>query len=312
MSATVGTNSRRPMRSTVPAWRAATDPDDLREYDRFGPWIDRVTEAVDMPRRYRPWWPELSDARYLLKVPRSYDRAQIRPGMDLYESVIAVFPDKLCILNAHPTEVVRRDVARDEVVATVRYNNLLIGRWTMLLADSSEVAVDFNSVSGATIAEVDGYLMSHASDRLPCRVPPAAPTEDHFFQTVVATLNAAADQPVRTIHVEEPRQSCRSERHRRRHSAGMMVLASPDDLVIVNRDRAVRPGFRRANYASNIVRIPFRLMTSFDIRRPGVTVPPAFSHLEVTCDRQVISQPCLTSPDAVADLLIDHGVPTRE
>ena len=298
------------MKSTMPAWRAATDPDDLREYDRFGPWIDRVTEAVDMPRRYRPWWPELSAARYLLKVPRPYDRSQIRPGMDLYESVIAVFPHKLCILNAHPTEVVRRDVARDEVVATVRYNNLLIGRWTMLLGDTSTVSVDFNSVSHATIAEVDGYLMSHASDRLPCLLPPAVPTEDHFFQTIVATLNAAADEPVRTIHVEEPGRSCRSERHRRRHAAGMMVLASSDDLVIVNRDRAVQPGFRRANYASNILRIPFRLMTSYEVRRPVDTSPPGFSELVITCDRQIIAQPCLTSPDAVEDLLAEHGVPT--
>ena len=91
----------------------------------------------------------------------------------------------------------------------------------------------------------------------------------------------------------------------------MMLLASPDDLVIVDRDMATRPLFRRANYASNIRRIPFRLMTGFSIRRAGGSSPPAFSQLVVTCDRQVISQPCLEPVDAVARLLAEHGVPDQ-
>jgi hypothetical protein len=297
------------MTSTMSAWRAAVDPDDLREYDRFGPWIDRVTDAADMPRRFRPWAQELSSARYVLKVPRSYDRAQVRPGMDLYESVIAVFADKICVLHAKPTEIVRRDVARDEVVATVRYSNLLIGRWSMLLSDASTFTVDFNNVSHATIAEVDQYLMSHASDLLPQRLSTDVRPQYHFFKSVVSALNAEMDEPVRTIHVEEPGQSCRNERNRRRRSAGMMVLASTDDLVIVNRDMAAQPRFRRANYASNVLRIPFRLMTSFDVRTPLDTFPAGFSQLVITCDRQVITQPCLYRPDAVANLLSEQGVP---
>jgi hypothetical protein len=247
----------------------------------------------------------------VLKVPRSYDRAQVRPGMDMFESVIAVFPDKLCVLHAYPSEIVRRDVARDEVVATIRHSNLLIGRWSMLLADASTLSVEFNNVSHSTIAEVDQYLMSHASDRLPQRLPTALRPQYHYFKSVLATLDEEMDEPVQTIHVEEPGQPCRSERHRRSRSSGMMVLASTDDLVIVNRDMAVQPGFRRANYASNILRIPFRLMTSFDIRRPAETSPAGFSQLMITCDRQVITQPCLARPDTVTALLAEHGVPAQ-
>lgn len=289
-------------------WRATADPDDLREYDRFGPWIDRVTEAVDVPRRFRPWWQELSSARYVLKVPRPYDRAQVRVGMDLYESVIAVFPDRLCVLNAHPCQIIRRDVARDDVVATIRHSNLLVGKWSLLLADASAVTMEFNNVSHTTIAEVDRFLLRPESGSVPARLAAVHP-EDHFFRSVVATLNAGATQPVQPIHVEEPGQQCLTERGRRRRSAGMMVLASPDDLVIVNRDMATRPRFRRANYASNILRIPFRLMTGFEIRSDGESSSPTFSQLVITCDRQVITQPCLTRPDAVAALLMEHAVP---
>jgi hypothetical protein len=297
------------MQSTMSGWRAAADPDDLREYDRFGPWIDRVTEAMDMPRRFRPWWPELSAATYLLKVPRSYDRAQVRVGMDLYESVIAVFPDRLCFLRAEPSEIVRRDVARDEVVATVRHSNLLIGRWSLLLADGSAVAMEFNNVSHTTIAEVDRFLLRPDGTSEPVRVSAVRPT-DHFFRSVVATLNAGSTEPVRPVHVEEPGRPCLTDRGRRRRSAGMMVLDSVYDLVIVDRDMPTKPRFRRANYASNVLRIPFRLMTGVEIRWAGESSPPTFSQLVITCGSQVITQPCLVRPDPVRELLTERGVPT--
>ena len=298
--------------STMSDWRAAADPEDLREYDRFGPWIDQVTQAIDMPRRFRPWWPELSGARYLLKVPRPYDRAQVRPGMDLYESVIAVQPETLCVLSAGPTEVVRRDVARDELVATIQHHNLLVGRWSLLLSDGSSVDVTYNTVSSPTITQVDQYLMSRPSpgEWSQGSVSPLEPM-DLFFRSVCVDLKTREPAPVLPVHVEEPGQPCRTDRNRRRRSAGMMVLASPDDLVIFNRGISAQPLFRRANYASNTITIPFRRMTSFQIRTPEETSPPSFSQLVITCDQQVITQPCLAWPKPVAALLAARGVPAQ-
>ena len=89
-----------------------------------------------------------------------------------------------------------------------------------------------------------------------------------------------------------------------------MILASSEDLVIINRNRTVEPLFRRSNYAYNVTRVPFRRMTSFEIRRPEKTSPPSFTELVLTCHRTVITQAVLTSPDAVADLLAAHGVPS--
>lgn len=298
------------MTSIMSDWRAAADPDDLREYDRFGPWIDEIKDAVDMPRRFRPWWPELQAAAHLLKVPRPYDRAQIRPGMDLYESVIAVFPDTLCILRAESREVLRREVNRDEVVATVRYSNLLLGYWSLLLADGGRVEVEFNTVSQSTIADVDRYLMSPRLAADPHSVDAVRP-EDHYFQSVTAALNAGASAAIEPVHVEEPGQPCRDQRNRRRRTAGMMVLASHHDLIIFNRDMEARPLLRRANYASNIIRLPYRLMSSFEIRRPEPTSPPSFAQLIITCDRQVVRQSSIASFDSVATLLMAHGVPEQ-
>ena len=290
-------------------WRQAADPEDLREYDRFGPWIDRVTEGVDMPRRFRPWWPELSAAAHLLKVPRPYDRAQVRPGMDLYQAVIAVFPDGLVYLDATGDDVHRRDVGLAGVVATRRHSNLLVGSWSLLLADGSALEIDFNTVSMSTIAQVDRYVLARRSDEAAAAVPAGVQPKEHLFLSIAAELNAAQDAPVRPIHTEESGRPCLTERGRRRRSFGMMVMASPDDLVIVNRDLAAQSLFRRANYASTIVTVPFRGMTSFAIVAPPPSTPPGFHTLAITCDRQVVSQPCLDRPAEVAALLAARGVP---
>lgn len=298
------------MTSTMPHWRAEVDPEDLREYDRFGPWIDHVRQLSDMPRRFRAWWPELGAARYLLKVPRSYDRSQVSPGMDLYESLIAVLPDQVCVLRADATRIVRRDVARDEIVASVHHTSLLTGRWSLLLADGGSLEVPFNSVSGSLISEVERFLMAGAGPTGdPTPVAWADPPRDHLSRSVIATLDAEEPNRFAPVHVEEPGRPCRNERNGRRRSAGMMALVSDDQLLIFNRDLMVQPLLRRPNFAINLVRVPFRAMTSFEVRLPEETSPPTFSQLVITCGRQAIVQPCLSPPHDVAAVLLARGVP---
>ena len=46
------------MAAKIPQWRAAVDPDDLAEYDAFGPWIGEVKAQPELPRRFGRWWPD--------------------------------------------------------------------------------------------------------------------------------------------------------------------------------------------------------------------------------------------------------------
>jgi len=298
----------------IPQWRAAADPDDLREYDTFGPWILEVTDPADLPRRFHPWWPELEGARHLLKVPRPIDRAKIKPGMDLYESVIAVFPDTVRVLRAAPgdSDVSSREASRRDVVATIMHTNLLVARWTLLLADGGAMEIEYNAVSHPTIAEVDRYVLSGDDGDVtpPARAatPPAAQPRNHFFGSLVLALNSGAADRVQPVYVDEPGQPCLNERGRRRRSAGAMILASLRDLVIIDRTRAAEALFRRPNYGYNVTRVPFRRITSYEIRSPEATSPSSFGELVLRCDRAVITQAVLTPPDAVADLLAAHGV----
>lgn len=298
-----------PSPTRVVDWRAAADPDDLREYDRFGPWIDRITAPADMPRRFRPWYGELSAATHLIKVPRNIDRAQARPGMDLYSVVLAVFADWLCLLRLDVGGVTRTDLPLEQVVATNVHSNLLIGRWSLLLADGTSLDLEYNTVSEKLVAELDRYVRHRpVTDEAPVSLLPSVRVSDHYFTTVVAERAATTDAPVQPIHVEERGRPCRDERLRRRVSTGLMLLETPTELVIVNRGAASRSRFRWANYASNVLTIPFETMTSYSVVRPTADPPGQFHRLVIGCDRQVVSQPCLVSPDAVATLLAARGV----
>ncbi|MCB0910154.1 MAG: hypothetical protein KDB60_00880 [Propionibacteriaceae bacterium] len=298
-----------PSPTRVVDWRAAADPDDLREYDRFGPWIDRVGALVDMPRRFRPWYSELSAATHLIKVPRNIDRAQARPGMDLYTVVLALFPDWLCMLRLDVGGVTRTDLPLEHVVATNVHSNLLIGRWSLLLADGTSLDLEYNTVSERRVAELDRYLRRRpAPDEPPVSLLPSVRVSDHYFTSLLAHRAAVTDEPVHPVHVEERGRACRDERLRRRVSTGLMLLETPTELVVVNRGAASRSRFRWANYASNVLTIPYGAMTSFSVVAPTDDPPGQFHRLVIGCDRHVVSQPCLVRPDAVATLLAARGV----
>ncbi|MEN0072591.1 MAG: hypothetical protein AAGC63_16550, partial [Propionicimonas sp.] len=90
----------------------------------------------------------------------------------------------------------------------------------------------------------------------------------------------------------------------------MMALATSDDLFLFNQGVTTQPLLRRQNFTSNIVRVPFRTITSYEVRGPQETTPPGFSQLVLTCGEQVILQPCLARPAAVESLLAQRAVPS--
>lgn len=301
------------MTTTVSAWRAAADPDELREYDRFGPWIEEVREFADLPKRFRPWWRTIETARTVLKIPRDYDRDQIRPGMDLYRALVVVYPDVLTVLAADGPEVLRRDLPIGHVVGSLRHTRLLDAHWTLLLVDGGQLSLPYNSVSAAVIADVEATLLDSAAggptaEALPDPVRP----RDHLFRTLVLELNAVRDDILVPLHVEDEGHPCRSERGRRRRTAGMMVLASARELVVVNRGVAVHPLVRRsANYACAVTTIPYRGITGAEFVAPEPSDPPRLGELRIACGQQVVTQPCLDRPDAVLGLLAGQEIPTR-
>ncbi|MCC6494813.1 MAG: hypothetical protein IT193_00990 [Propionibacteriaceae bacterium] len=300
-------------RKVTPAvdWRRAADPDDLKEYDAFGPWIDQVRSELAMPRIFQPWYPEFTDAEFLLKIPRDIDRSAARPGMDLYAAVLAVHKQGVCLLRNEDGHVTRQDAAWTQVVACGTYTNLLLARWSLLLSDGSAIHVRHNSVGTPTMAKVTQFVRArtvNGSEPLSQPALPPVPVPQDYFGSKLANLEWTFPAPVVPIHVEPRNRLCRDRRNRRRLSTGVMVVDTPRELVLVSCGEPVRPLFM-PNYATNVVIVPYGGLTSFDVVPPADGRPHTFSSLVLRSGRQELVQPCLDHPWAAVTALAARGVP---
>lgn len=119
---------------------------DTREYDLFGPWVDEVRTEEEVPRLYRRHRLDLAAARLVLKVPRDIARRDARPGMDLYDHLVALEPDRLTVLSR--TEGADRydlhQVAYADVVAIEDVVTLLDARVRVHSRDGHVVTMTYN------------------------------------------------------------------------------------------------------------------------------------------------------------------------
>jgi len=280
-------------------WRAAADPDDLREYDAFGPWIDPVRSAIGMPRVFRPWYPEFADAAFLLKIPRDVDRAQARPGQDLFAAVLAVHEGGVCQLRHVGGTVTREDATWEQVVACGTYTNLLLARWTLLLSNGSAIDVPHNSVGSDLMAKVTAHVRAHIaapSERSGQPDLPAVAVPQDYSASKLAELRRTFGAPVVAIHVEPKNRLCRSGRFGRRLSTGLMIVDTPEELVLVNGGEAAR-SFFAPNYATKVVVVPYSRLDSWAVT--ASTAGPDFRSLVLLAGQQVIEQHCLDHPAPV-------------
>ncbi len=299
---------QRARRAPKRDWRADADPEDLREYDAFGPWIDPVRTSIAMPRAFRQWYAEFADSAFLLKIPRDIDRAQARPGQDLFAAVLAVGERGVCQLRLLDGTVTREDATWEQVVACCTDTNLLLARWSLLLSNGSAMHVPHNSVGSALMAKVTTYVRariaapSQQSDQ-PAQAGVAVPQD--FSASKLAELKRTFPAPVVAIHVEQKNRLCRSGRFGRRLSTGLMVVDTSEALVLVSGGEPSRSIFT-ANYATRVLVVPYSRIDSWALT--AGSAGPDFRSLELRCGSQVIEQHCLDHPAAVIATLNRRGV----
>ncbi len=119
---------------------------DTREYDLFGPWVDEVRTEDEVPRLYRRHRLDLAAARLVLKVPRDIARRDARPGMDLYDHLVALEPSCLTVLSrsAGADGYGVRQVAYADVVAIEDVVTLLDARVRVHARDGGVVEMAYN------------------------------------------------------------------------------------------------------------------------------------------------------------------------
>jgi len=140
------------------------------EYDAFGPWVDPVRSADEVPPLYRDHPVDLAGSRLVLKVPRDIARRDATPDMDLYDHLLVLGPDRFTALSrraagdgsgtrargrgartaARGYDV--REVPYDQVAAVATSIDLLDGRLTVHALTGPPVAVRFSGSSADVVA----------------------------------------------------------------------------------------------------------------------------------------------------------------
>ncbi|MGV8907360.1 MAG: hypothetical protein ACOH1Y_00115 [Propionicimonas sp.] len=292
-------------------WRRAANPADLREYDAFGPWIEPIRSAADMPPAFSSHYAEHAGARFLLKVPRDEDRADLRPGMDLFAAVVAIHNEGVSVLRLDGGSVRTQLADWRQIVATTYTAELLVARWSLLLDEGTGIHLDHNSASGGGLRPAMECVQAciSAATSPGWRTPlPAVGVGDPFYTSALNRLRHQILPPVVPIHAERGNRLCRDQRGRPRLSNGVLLLDAPAELVIFSHGEPMRSKFFPSD-GSQLTRVPYERLTSFTVSPPPPHGRPSFHVLALRAGRQVIPQWFLDAPDAVVAALRARGVP---
>ncbi|HEY3338272.1 MAG TPA: hypothetical protein VGK18_07195 [Propionicimonas sp.] len=290
-------------------WRVAADPADLREYDTFGPWIEPIRSVEDMPRAFRAHYAEHAGAQFLLKVPREDDRADLRPGMDLFAAVLAFHTEGLTVLRLLDGAIEQQVAVWRQIVATTYSTQLLEARWSLLLDDGTAIHLDLNSAAGGDLKPAMTYVLG-------CIVAASSPgwraqlaavaVRDAFFASALNQLRREVASPVVPIHAERSNRLCRDGRGRPRLGNGVLLLDAPAELVIVSRGEPMRSRFF-PSHGSLVTRVPYERLTSYTVS-PAPPHGHSFHGLTLRAASQAITQWLLDPPTAVVAALDARGV----
>lgn len=96
-----------------------------REYDRFGPWAVQISEEDPPPPLFAEYLTRAERPLLAVKIPRHVERRNARPGMDLYDYLVALYEDDLVILQRDGHQV-RADGCHYQDVQHVRVSRSLL------------------------------------------------------------------------------------------------------------------------------------------------------------------------------------------
>jgi hypothetical protein len=166
-----------------------TPPARTAEHDAFGPWIDAVRTAEEIPRLFRPHGVDPFAARLVLKVPRDIPRRDTDPTMDLYEHLVVVGGRELEVLSRDGSAFTAHRIPFADLVAVRDSVDLLDGLLTLHAADGTALRIPFNGASVDVVVELTELLVSLAGEA--GGIPASAPTR---AQGVAPRVDVGTDE----------------------------------------------------------------------------------------------------------------------
>lgn len=173
--------------------------DAFSEYDAFGPWIYPIGGLNSLPRLFRPYGDAMAGSAMAFKIPRDIERRNATPDMDLYDAVVAVFPDRILYLQRNKGDgesgVIERVVPVDRIDSIERWTCLLEGILT-IHAEGTPIVIPYNTVSDNVMRQAVQLIRSFMPDGAPLlpalrEASPLEPSLDFMefgFVTLCGTL----------------------------------------------------------------------------------------------------------------------------
>ncbi len=142
-------------------WYERAKPEELREYNAFGPWIQEIRAREEMPPVFLPWYSEFEHSSFLLKIPINRERRDARPGQNLYQTVLAIEKGRLGFLTLGASQRVEcRVLPWEDILALRNFHVLLRGEFRFFLKNGSEEFFPYNAVSLPLVERVLDFLSS--------------------------------------------------------------------------------------------------------------------------------------------------------
>lgn len=144
----------------------------IKEHNRFGPWVFEISDDDPVPPIFQSFIDEAIPSVLRLKVPRTIERRQASPGMDLYDYLITFKEESFEILHRRGKEVTKKTALYKDLLAIRCSQDLLNGTVSLFTGDNT-YSFPFNTVSEELIDRVMAFLV----ERFP-KLPSPREVED--------------------------------------------------------------------------------------------------------------------------------------
>ena len=148
-----------------------------QEFSTFGPWVYEIKESYPLPRLFAPFFDKDDQAIMKIKIPRDIDRRNAKPGMNLYDYVIALYRDQLRILERSENDSVTDHLIDAADFMGIRiYKNMLRAACTIYTVNGS-FSFSFNSASMDLIWKTANLILASMERNRPVDVSSLPVTE---------------------------------------------------------------------------------------------------------------------------------------
>ena len=194
------------------------DDRDVKEYNRFGPWIFEISDDDPVPPIFQPFADISVPFILSFKVPRPIERRQASPGMDLYDYLITLREESLEILHRQGNEVKKRTAAYTDILSIRCSQDLLHGTVSLFTGEKT-YSFPFNTVSEEIIDRMICFLL----ERFPRLESPREVEEE--IGADEKKLGSHFNRLLNKERRNDPQQRCFG-------AQGQVLVTSKDDSLV--------------------------------------------------------------------------------